>query len=92
MRLESHPWLQKCSGNIFVLVKKNKGGSTEERNATYKVNTDGRDVTLGIGVVSESQEQTTLADTTVSDEKELEEIIAKTSTGRLVEWTTAIQG
>lgn len=43
---------------------------------TYKVNTDGRDVALSVGVVSKSKKQTTLADTRVANEQQLEKVIA----------------
>jgi hypothetical protein len=47
----------------------------EEREVAYEVDTDGRDVGLGIGIVGESQQQARLADTGVSDEEELEEVV-----------------
>jgi hypothetical protein len=42
---------------------------------THEIDTDGRDVGLGIGVIGESQEKTRLSNTGVSDEEELEEIV-----------------
>jgi hypothetical protein len=42
---------------------------------TYKVNTDGGDVGLGVGVIGESQQQTRLSNTGVTDEEELEEVV-----------------
>ena len=41
----------------------------------YEVDADGGDVRLGVRVVGESQQQTGLADTGVSDEEELEEVV-----------------
>ena len=43
---------------------------------TYKVNTNRGDVRLSIGVVCKSKKQTRLSDARVSDQEELEEIIA----------------
>lgn len=43
--------------------------------ATHKVDTNSRDVRLGIGVIGESQQQTRLSNTGISDEEELEEVI-----------------
>lgn len=42
---------------------------------THKIDTDGRDVGLGVGVIGESQEKTRLSNTGVSDEEELEEVV-----------------
>ena len=41
----------------------------------YEVDTDGRDVGLGVCVVGESQEQAGLSNTGVTDEEELEEVV-----------------
>lgn len=43
--------------------------------STYEVNADGRDVALSVGVVGESEQQTRLSDTGVTDQKELEEVV-----------------
>jgi hypothetical protein len=43
--------------------------------ATYEVDADGRDVGLCVGVVGETQQQARLADTGVSDEQQLEEVV-----------------
>lgn len=48
----------------------------EHGGKTYKVDTDGRDVALGVGVVGKSKKQTTLADTRVANEQQLEKVIA----------------
>jgi hypothetical protein len=42
---------------------------------TYEVDADGGDVGLGVGVVGESQQQARLADTGVTDEQQLEEVV-----------------
>lgn len=42
---------------------------------THKIDTDGRDVGLGVGVIGESQKQARLSNTGISDEEELEEIV-----------------
>jgi hypothetical protein len=42
---------------------------------TYEVDTDGGDVGLCVGVVGEPQEQARLADTRVTDEQQLEEVV-----------------
>ena len=41
----------------------------ERRVGSYEVHTDGRDVTLGVGVISESQKQAGLSDSRVSDKE-----------------------
>jgi len=41
----------------------------------YEVDADSGNVGLGVGVVGEPQEQARLADTGVTDEQELEEIV-----------------
>lgn len=43
--------------------------------ATYEVDADSGDVGLSVGVVCESQEQTGLSNTGISDKEELEEVI-----------------
>lgn len=45
----------------------------------YEVDTDGRDVGLGICVVGESQEQARLSNTGVTDEEKLEEVVVSVS-------------
>jgi hypothetical protein len=47
----------------------------KSNRSTYEINTDGRDVAFGIGVIGESEQQARLSNTGVSDEEELEEII-----------------
>jgi hypothetical protein len=42
---------------------------------THKVHTDGRDITLRVGIIGKSQQKTRLPDTGVTDEEELEEVI-----------------
>lgn len=42
---------------------------------THKIDTDGRDVGLGVGVIGKSQKQARLSNTGISDEEELEEIV-----------------
>lgn len=42
---------------------------------THEVNTDGGDVGLSVGIVGESEEETRLSNTGVSDKEELEEIV-----------------
>ena len=46
---------------------------------THEVDTDGRDVGLGICVVGESQEQAGLSNTGVTDEEKLEEVVVSVS-------------
>lgn len=43
--------------------------------ATYEVDADGGDVGLCVGVVGEPQQQARLADTGVTDEQQLEEVV-----------------
>jgi hypothetical protein len=52
--------------------------------ADFKVHADGGDVTLCVGVVGESQQQTGLSHAGVADKQQLEEVIAgvKSSKGR----------
>jgi hypothetical protein len=45
------------------------------RGGAYEVDADGGDVGLCVGVVGEPQEQARLADTGVTDEQQLEEIV-----------------
>jgi hypothetical protein len=54
-------------------------GTGPRVSSTYKVNTDSRDVTLGVGVVGETKQQARLSNTGVSDEEELEEVIVSIS-------------
>ena len=42
---------------------------------TYEVDTDGRDVAFGVGIVRETEEQARLSDTGISDEEKLEQIV-----------------
>lgn len=50
--------------------------ATELNRANLEVNTDGGDVALSVGVVSEAEEQAGLAHARITDEKELEEVVA----------------
>lgn len=43
---------------------------------TYKINTNGRDVGFGVGIVSKPQKKTGFTNTRVSNKKEFKEIIA----------------
>lgn len=42
---------------------------------THEINTDGGDVGLSVGIVSESEEETRLSNTRVPDKEELEEVV-----------------
>lgn len=42
---------------------------------TYEINTNGRDVGLGVGVVGKPQQQAGLSNTRITDKQKLEEII-----------------
>ena len=44
-------------------------------SADLEINADRRDVALGIGIVGETEEQAGLADTGVTDEEQLEEVV-----------------
>lgn len=50
---------------------------------TYEVDTDGGDVALSVGIIGEPEQQARLADTRVSDEEELEEVVVSDSGARL---------
>lgn len=50
--------------------------SSRSTSKTYKVDTDRRDVRLRVGVISESEQQTGLSDTGVSDKEQFEEVVA----------------
>lgn len=43
--------------------------------ADLEVDTDGGDVALGVGVISESQQQTRLAHARIADQKQLEQVV-----------------
>ena len=45
------------------------------RDLTYEINTNRGDVGLGVGVVSETEQETRLSYTGVTDEEKLEEIV-----------------
>jgi hypothetical protein len=53
--------------------------SPAESRSTYEVNTDGRNVAFRVGIIGESEQQTRLSNTGVSDEEELEEVIVSIS-------------
>lgn len=42
---------------------------------TYEVDTDSRNIRLGIGIIGKSEEETGLPDSRVSDEEKLEEVV-----------------
>lgn len=44
-------------------------------NSTYKVDTDGRNVGFGVGIVSETQQQARLSYAGVTDEEQLEKVV-----------------
>lgn len=52
------------------------------RGTTHEVDTDGRDVALGVCVVCETKEQARLSDTRVTDEKEFEEVVVSVEASR----------
>jgi hypothetical protein len=47
--------------------------------ATYKVDTDSRDITLRVRIICESQQQAGLSDSGVSDKEKLEQVIVSGS-------------
>lgn len=42
---------------------------------TYEIDTDGRNVGFGVGVIGETKQQAGLSYTRVADEEELEEVV-----------------
>jgi hypothetical protein len=56
---------------------------------TYKVDADRGDVGLGVGIVGEPQQEARLADTGVTDEQQLEEVVV--SVMLLAAWTWRLQ-
>lgn len=59
-------------------------GEVTEPGTSYKVDTNGGDVRLGVRVVGKTQQQARLSNTRVSDEEELEEIVVSVRVGDLV--------
>ena len=53
------------------------GLAVELDSADLKVDTDSRDVALSVGIIGETQKKAALTHTTVTDQKELEQIIAE---------------
>lgn len=53
------------------------GLAVELDGANLKVHSDGGNVGLGVGVVSESEQQTGFADSGVSNQEQLEQVVAK---------------
>jgi hypothetical protein len=47
----------------------------QTRRQAYEIDSDGRDVALGVGIIGKSEQQTGLSDTGISDKKELEKVI-----------------
>jgi hypothetical protein len=47
------------------------------KDLTYKVNTDRRDVRLRVGIIGKPEQETRFTNTRISDEQELEQVIAK---------------
>lgn len=47
----------------------------KKSSQTYKVNTNRRDVALGVCVIGESEQETGLSNTRVSDQEELEQVV-----------------
>ena len=47
-----------------------------QHSTTYKINANGGNIRLGVRVVGESEQQTRLSDTGISNEQEFKEIIA----------------
>ena len=50
--------------------------NSDRHDQTYKIDSNGGDVGLRVGIIGESQQETGLSDTGVSDKQEFEEIIA----------------
>lgn len=48
----------------------------ERKRVAYKVYADSGDIALRVGIVCETEEQTTLADTAVADKQQFEEVVA----------------
>lgn len=46
------------------------------KQITYKVNTNSRDVTLGIGIVSKTEQKTRLSNSRIANKQKLKQIIA----------------
>lgn len=54
-----------------------------ECGRTHEVDTDGGDVALGVGVIGEPEQQARLANTGVSDEEQLKEVVVSEGGARL---------
>lgn len=42
---------------------------------TYEINTDGRDIAFGVGVIGKSEKKARLSDARITDKQELEEVV-----------------
>ena len=60
-----------CKRSVSHVSGWEASGSTK----THKVDADGGDVTLGVGVVGESEQETGLSDSGISDKEELKEVV-----------------
>jgi uncharacterized protein YcfJ len=65
---------KKAISNTEAITHKSQ--HTLQYSSTYKINANGGNVRLGVRVVGESEQQTRLSDTGISNEKEFKEIIA----------------
>ena len=64
-----------CTDFLGLVTDYRRPGLRWCAGSTHKVDTDGRDVALGVCVVGETEEQARLSDTRVTDEEELEEVV-----------------
>jgi hypothetical protein len=71
--LQLHRLAVELDGPDFL--RESAVGLTAFLRVTYEVDADGGDVGLCVCVVGEPQEQARLADTGVSDEQQLEEVV-----------------
>lgn len=62
--------------------------SIQLNGSNLKVNANGADVWLSVGIIGETQQQARLANTRVANEKQLEQVIAKRKQIRLIIWTS----
>lgn len=72
--LELHSLAIELNGADFLESVSNMSNSVPVL-ITYKVNTNGRDVGLGVRVIGETKQQARLSDAGISDQQELEQVI-----------------
>lgn len=76
--LELYSFTFQFNGSDFLHNNQTKRPSThtQTNKTTYEIDTNGRDITLGVGIVSKTEQKTRLSNSRIANKQKLKQIIA----------------